>query len=71
MPKPDAESSWRAMRTAPKDRAPVDILREDLTIVSNMRRVDLGKRNVFYEPVQAGPCVVRDATRWRPHILAK
>lgn len=55
------------MKKAPRDRTALDIMRDDNTIVVNMRRVDLGKRNVFYEPVQAGPSVVRDAKAWRLH----
>lgn len=55
------------MTKAPKDRTPVYLLVTDEKLVPNMRRVDLGKKNIFYEPVQAGPSVVRDAICWRPH----
>lgn len=60
-------AGWLPMAKAPKDRTPVDIVRADETVVPNMRRVDLGKKNIFYEPVQAGPSVVRDAAGWRLH----
>jgi hypothetical protein len=56
---------WLPMARVPKDRTAIDIVRGDDTVVCNMRRVDLGKGNVFYEPVQAGPSVVRDAKGWR------
>jgi hypothetical protein len=59
---------WLPIATAPKDRTPIDIFRPGCggERCVNMMRTDLGKGNVFYEPVQGGPCCVRDATHWMP-----
>jgi hypothetical protein len=63
----NSPAGWLPIAKAPKDRTAVDLLCTDDSLVPNMRRVDLGKKNVFYEPVQAGPSVVRNAAYWRPH----
>lgn len=60
--------SWQPIETAPQDATPVDIWRSGHggERCTNMRRVDLGGGNVFYEPVESGPSCVRDASHWMP-----
>lgn len=62
----NTEFSWRPIGHAPQDDTVVDLWRPSWggERCVDMRRVDLGKGNVFYEPVLAGPCVVRDATHF-------
>lgn len=59
---------WKPIETAPKDNTIVDIWRTGFggERCTNMRRVDHGAGNVFYQPVLAGASVVRDATHWMP-----
>ena len=64
-------SGWRDIESAPKDETPIDLWRRTATWPSgerlpNMRRVYDGNGGVFYDPVFAGPCVVRDASHWMP-----
>lgn len=62
----DTAFSWLPIAQAPQDDTVVDLWRSSWggERCVDMRRVDLGKGNVFYEPVLAGPCVVRDATHF-------
>lgn len=57
---------WQPICEAPLDETPVDIWRPSWggERCVNMKRVDLGGGNVFYDPVDAGPCCVRDATHF-------
>lgn len=66
-------SEWKTIDSAPKDSTPIDLWIPGFggdhwggERLSNMRRVDLGKGNVFYEPIKSGPCCVRNATHWSP-----
>jgi hypothetical protein len=62
-----AGSQWRPISEAPKDDTHIDLWRgERKCRATNMRRVDLGGGNVFYEGVGSGPSCVRDATHWMP-----
>lgn len=57
---------WRPIATAPQDDTPVDLWRPGYggERCTNMRRVNMGGGNVFYDPVDSGSCCVRDATYW-------
>jgi hypothetical protein len=58
---------WQPIDSAPKDNTPVDLWRSEARERAvNMYRVEMASDNVFYEPVNDGPCVVRDATHWMP-----
>lgn len=60
---------WQPIETAPKTSdVIVDIWRPSYggERCTDMRRVDLGGGNIFYEPVFSGPSCVRDATHWMP-----
>lgn len=57
---------WQPIADAPKDDTPVDLWRGTFgERATNMRRVVLSEANIFYEPVESGPSVVRDATHFR------
>jgi len=56
---------WQPIETAPRDATVVDLWRGEWKYrACNMVRVDMGKGNVFYDPVSDGPSCVRDATHW-------
>jgi hypothetical protein len=56
---------WQPIANAPKDDTPVDLWRgEWKERATNMRRVELSKDNIFYEPICSGPGCVRDATHF-------
>lgn len=57
---------WQPICEAPLDETPVDIWRPSWggERCVNMKRVDMGGGNVFYDPVDDGPCCVRDATHF-------
>ena len=57
---------WRPIAEAPQDDTVVDIWRPSWggERCPDMRRVDLGDGNAFYEPVLAGPTCVRDGTHF-------
>lgn len=59
-------SEWKPIETAPITSEPVDIYSPSKGRAANMYRVDLGKGNVFYDPVDCGICCIRDATHWMP-----
>lgn len=56
--------SWKKIKDAPKDETPVMIYSKELGILSKYSRVSLGVNNVFYDPIDSGPCTVRDATHF-------
>lgn len=64
-PQPNAAlaDGWQDIALAPQDWTIVDLWAGERIV--NMRRVDLGGGNVFYEPVESGPSCVRDATHFR------
>jgi hypothetical protein len=58
---------WQSIKTAPKDETPVDIwCGEEKRRFADYKRVDLGKGNIFYDPVNSGRCCIRTATHWMP-----
>ena len=60
-------SLWRPIETAPKDSTPVDLWVPDREErLANYVRVERSPKNVFYDPVYAGTCCVRNASHWMP-----
>jgi len=59
---------WLPIATAPKDETVIDIYTPEHRIgrCVYMRRVDLGKGNIFYEQTQGGYSCIRTATHWMP-----
>ena len=57
---------WKPIETAPRDETILDLYSPDLGRCVYMRRVDLGKGNIFYEQTQGGYSCVRSATHWMP-----
>ena len=61
----NAAFEWLPIAAAPVDATVVDLWRPTwCERCIDMRRVDLGNGNVFYEPVSSGPSVVRDASHF-------
>lgn len=54
---------WQPIKTAPIDKTPVDLWRDDKRL-TNMRHVDLGDGNTFHEAIAEGYSCVRDASHW-------
>ena len=60
-------SLWRPIETAPKDSTPVDLWVPDRKErLANYVRMERSPTNVFYVPVYAGTCFVRNASHWMP-----
>ena len=60
-------SFWRPIETAPKDQTPVDLWVPDREErLANYIRVERSPTNVFYDPIYAGTCCVRNASHWMP-----
>lgn len=60
------QDDWLPIGTAPEDSTVIDIWRPGDGRLTEYFRVALSEKNVFYAPRHRGPCVVRDATHWRP-----
>lgn len=65
--------AWLPIATAPRDGTAIDLWRPnwqgDVALgerCANMRWVQLTKTNGFFDPVESGPCAVRDASHWMP-----
>lgn len=56
--------NWQPISTAPKDDSIVDIWSKEHGRLTRYRRVEMSPENIFYTPVYAGVCGVRDATHW-------
>lgn len=58
---------WRPIETAPRDNTPVDLWVPDKDErLANYVRIERSPTNVFYDPVYAGVCCVRNASHWMP-----
>lgn len=56
---------WYPIETAPVEGREVDVLVNGARL-DEMRYVDLGQGNTFFEAIRSGYCCVRNATHWRP-----
>jgi len=57
---------WQPIKTAPENDTVIDIYSPEQGRCVYMRRVDLGKGNIFYEQTQGGFSCIRYATHWMP-----
>jgi hypothetical protein len=57
-------NTWHPINTAPKNATVVDLWVPHRGRLANYVRCDLGKGNIFYNPIESGICVVREATHW-------
>ena len=68
------KNRWMPIRTAPKDDTPVDIWvihpstsdKKGYALRNYQRVAHNGnEKNVYYDPIKDGECVVRDAVYWK------
>lgn len=50
----------------PNEGEPVDVWSIEYGRLPNMALEVMSEDNKFFEPVESGPCTVRDVTHWRP-----
>ena len=62
------KNGWNPIRTAPQDQTAVIIYSTELGILYQYALNKYGRNNHFYEPLESGYSVVRDATHWRPML---
>lgn len=58
------KGTWQPIANAPKDNTPVDLWSPSHGRLTNYRRIERTKTNVFYDPVCSGVVCVRDATHF-------
>jgi hypothetical protein len=58
------KGTWQPIANAPKDNTPVDLWSPSHERLTNYRRVERTKTNVFYDPICSGVVCVRDATHF-------